>query len=262
MNRRHFLTSGASFLAGAALADSPLPQRSGVPLDQEPLPYDFGALEPFLDAAMVKEHYQKHHAAYVADLHKVLASVHLQAASVSSLLKTVEFLPPRSDRSVMNLGAQPGRLPEQVKQAIRTNGGGHMNHTLFWRYMAPPGSGPDAPEGKLAAAINDAFGSFPRFRKAFAAAALKHVGPGWAWLSYRPDKGLFISTTANEDNPLMQGSVPDAEFGRPILCLDLWEHAYSPKYRGRREDYIAAWWSVVNWPRVAGSYGIVTTTSS
>lgn len=262
MNRRRFLISGGSLLVSPAFSQELAIQRSGVPLDQEPLGYDFKALEPYIDAATMEIHYARHHAAYVANLHKALASVRLEAASVSSLLKTVEFLTPQGDPSVLRLGRQLGKLPEPVKRSIRNNGGGHMNHTLFWRCMAPPGSCQAEPQGRLAADIQATFGGISAFKKAFAAAALQRFGSGWAWLSYRSDVGLFISTTAGQDNPLMKEILPEAEYGRPILCLDLWEHAYYLKYQDRRADYIDAWWNVVNWPRVERTYGIVTTTSS
>ena len=260
MNRRHFLATGGAMLATSAFCSEAVVQRSGVSLDQEPLGYDFGALEPFIDGKTMELHYTQHHAACVRELHRVLQAEHLEAASVTSLLKTVEFLPPHGQRSVLKLEGSMSKLPEKVKLAIRTSGGGHMNHTLFWRYMAPPGSVSPEPRGKLADAINAAFGSLAAFKKAFTEAAMKRFGSGWAWLSFRADCGLFISTTGDQDSPVMKGVVPDAEHGRPILCLDLWEHAYYLKYQYRRADYIEAWWNVVNWPRVERSYHIVTTT--
>lgn len=246
----------------SAFSDEPAFQRSGVPIDQEKLDYDFKALEPHIDALTMEIHYTKHHAAYVANLRKALDSVHLEAASVSSLLRTMDILTPQGEKAVLQLKQSMAGFPEDVKTAIRNNGGGHMNHTLFWRYMAPAGSGPASPQGKLAEALMSTFGGLDEFKKAFTEAAMKHFGSGWVWLTYGQDNKLFISTTANQDNPLMKGVVPDAEYGRPILCLDLWEHAYYLKYQNRRADYVAAWWNVVNWPRVERSYGIVTTTSA
>lgn len=247
-------------LATSVFSSDSVVQRSGVPLGQEPLAYDFGALEPFIDGKTVELHYTKHHAAYVRELHRVLNSVHLEAASVSSLLKTVDFLTPKGHRSVLQLERGLPTLPDKVKLAIRNYGGGHMNHTLLWRYMVPKGTVPSEPQGKLAEAIQTTFGSFESFKKAFAAAAMKHFGSGWAWLSYEMPRGLFISTTPDQDCPLMKGIVPDHEYGRPILCVDLWEHAYYLQYQNRRADYIEAWWNVVNWPRVEKSYNIVTST--
>jgi Fe-Mn family superoxide dismutase len=261
MNRRKFLSTSGSFLATATFPADAAPQRSGVPLDQEPLAYDFKALEPHIDALTMEIHYTKHHAAYVANLHRALDSVNLEAASVTSLLRTVDFLTPKGQRSMLQLREKIDKLPDDVRLAIRNQGGGHMNHTLFWRYMAPPGTGPAGPQGGLAKAIQKKFGSLDEFKKSFTEAAIKRFGSGWAWLSYHTDAGLFISTTPNQDNPLMKGIVPDEEYGRPVLCLDLWEHAYYLKYQNRRADYIAAWWNVVNWTRVEQSYEVVTTTS-
>jgi Fe-Mn family superoxide dismutase len=261
MNRRKFLFTSGSALAATASSANVAPQRSGVALDQEPLGYDFNALEPYIDALTMEIHYTKHHAAYVAKLHRALDSVNLEAASVISLLRTVDFLTPKGQRAVLHLRQKIDKLPDDVRLAIRDQGGGHMNHTLFWRYMAPPGNGPAGPQGKLVKALQTKFGGLDEFKNAFTDAAMKRFGSGWAWLSYRDDTGLFISTTPNQDNPVMKGIVPDEEYGRPVLCLDLWEHAYYLKYQNRRADYIAAWWNVVNWPRVEQSYEVVTTTS-
>lgn len=262
MHRRDFLaTSGAALAASAFSAEAP-PQRSGVPLEQEPLAYDFNALEPFIDAKTMEIHYTKHHAAYVANLRKALDAVHLEAASVSALIRTMDLLLPQGEKAVLQLKQGMQNLPDDFKDAVRNFGGGHMNHTIFWRFMAPAGSVPAEPQGQLADAIMTKFGDLDGFKKAFTEAALKQFGSGWAWLAYHEKNGLFISTTPNQDNPLMKNIVPDAEYGRPVLCLDLWEHAYYLKYQNRRADYIAAWWNVVNWPRVEKSYGIVTTTTS
>jgi superoxide dismutase, Fe-Mn family len=262
MDRRYFLTAGGAAFAASTFSAEPIFSRSGVPLEQEPLSYAFKALEPHIDARTMEIHYKRHHAAYVENLRQALKAVHLEAASVSSLIRTVDYLTPRGEPTMLQLGQSSDILPDDLKFAIRNHAGGHFNHTLFWRYMAPPGSASPEPQGQLAAAIRMTFGGLDEFKKAFTEAAMKRFGSGWAWLSYRSDGGLFISTTENQDNPLMKGVVPDAEYGRPVLCLDLWEHAYYLKYQNRRADYIAAWWNVVNWPRVENSYGIVTTTSS
>jgi superoxide dismutase, Fe-Mn family len=262
MNRRHFLSTAASTLAVSAASGELPVQRSGVPIDQEPLQYEFSALEPHIDAATMEMHYTKCHAGYVAQLHEALDSVNLEAATVTSLLRTMDHLTPQGKKAILQLGEQRDEVPEDVKLALLHNGGGHMNHTLFWRYMAPAGSGPQKPQGGLAEALQAKFGGVGEFKKAFTAAAMKHFGSGWVWLSYRKDAGLFISTTVDENNPLMHGVVPASEYGRPILCLDLWEHAYYGKYRNHRADYVAAWWNVVNWTRVEQSYTVVTTTNA
>jgi Fe-Mn family superoxide dismutase len=263
MNRRQFITTGGSALAGMAYCgEEAPPQPSGVPLDLGPLGYDFDALEPFIDTETMKIHYTKHHASYVANLRCAMDSVHLEAASAISLLHTLDFLTPKGEPAALQLKQSFDRLPDDVKLAIRNNGGGHVNHTLFWRYMAPPGTVPKEPRGKLAEALQKTFGGLDSFKKAFSQAAMKHFGSGWAWLAYRKDAGLFVCTTPNQDNPMMKGIVPEAEYGRPILCLDLWEHAYYLKYQNRRADYIDAWWNLINWPRVERSFAIVTTTSA
>lgn len=232
-------------------------------MNQELLAYNFTALEPYIDAQTMQIHYSVHHAGHVTSLRKALGSVHVEAASASSLVRTMDLLTSRGERTALQLGGDiENGMPDDVRAAIRRSSSAHMNHTLFWRYMAPRGSVPAQPRGKLATALRSEFGSFDQFRHAFAAAAMKRFGSGWAWLSYHKKNGLFISTTADEENPLMMDAVPESEFGRPILCLDLWEHAYYLKYQNRRADYIAAWWNVVNWPRVEQSFAVVTTTSA
>jgi Fe-Mn family superoxide dismutase len=261
MNRRHFLATGGAALAASAISQGPV-QRSGVSIDQEPLGYAFGALEPHIDAATMEIHYMEHHATYVTELRQALDSVHVEAASVPSLLRTLEHLTPHGERAALQLGHRVDKVPDDVRIAITNNAGGHVNHTLFWRYMAPAGSVPAGPQGEFAAALRAEFGGLDEFKKAFTQAAMGRFGSGWVWLSYRKGHGLFISTTADQECPLMHGIVPDNEYGRPVLCLDLWEHAYYLKYQNRRADYIAAWWNVVNWPRVERSYSIVTTTDA
>ena len=140
---------------------------------------------------------------------------------------------------------------------IRNNGGGFVNHSWFWNWMAPAGSGPKGPEGKLGDAIMKSFGSVDGFKKSFAEAATKRFGSGWAWLVAKADGKLIVTSTANQDNPLMQGVVPDEEVGTPILGIDVWEHAYYLKYQNKRPDYITAWWNVVNWAEVAKGYDAV-----
>ena len=194
-----------------------------------PLPYAPTALEPHIDAQTMEIHHGKHHNAYVTNLNAALE----KAPEVAS--KSLEDL-------LKNLTA----VPEAVRTAVRNNGGGHWNHSQFWQWMAPNSGG--TPTGKLADAINKAFGDFEKFKEQFAAAGAGRFGSGWVWLNN--DKGtLSISSSPNQDNPLMDGKPA------PILGLDVWEHAYYLKYQNRRPDYMKAWWNVVNWSEVAKRYG-------
>ena len=187
------------------------------------LPYRFDALAPHIDEQTMRIHHGKHHATYVAKLNGALeAHPDLQGRSAEALVGNLEA------------------LPEGIRTAVRNNGGGHANHTLFWQVMAPNAGGP--PTGVAAAAINGAFGSFDRFKEQFAAAAVGRFGSGWAWL-VKSGGSVSIESTPNQDTPLMNGRVP-------VLGLDVWEHAYYLNYQNRRPDYIAAWWNVVNWAEV------------
>jgi Fe-Mn family superoxide dismutase len=198
-----------------------------------PLPYPKDALEPHIDALTMEIHHGRHHKAYVDNLNKALAGhPALEAKSLEALL------------------ADLASVPENIRTAVRNNGGGHWNHTFFWKIMAPNAGG--APTGDLAAAINAAFGSFDEFKAKFEAAGLGRFGSGWAWLLVNGGK-LEITSTANQDNPLMGKAIAGCE-GRPILGVDVWEHAYYLKYQNRRADYLKAWWNVVNWPEVARLY--------
>ena len=188
------------------------------------LPYDFAALEPHIDAQTMQIHHGKHHQAYVNNLNAALDKhPELHGKSLDDLLKGI------------------ASVPDDIRTAVRNNGGGHHNHSLFWTVMAPKAGG--EPTGALADAIKKAFGDFAKFKEAFAAAGTTRFGSGWAWLTAAGGK-VEISSSANQDSPLMDGKTP-------ILGLDVWEHAYYLKYQNRRPDYIGAWWNVVNWPEVA-----------
>ena len=193
-----------------------------------PLPYDFNALEPFVDAKTMEIHHDKHHAAYVNNLNAALKD-----------------LPEHQGKPIEELIQNLAALPEAVRAAVRNNGGGHANHSLFWLLMKPNGGG--EPTGALADAINADLGGFAAFKEAFAKAGATRFGSGWAWLVVKNGK-LAVLSTPNQDNPLMDGS------GTPILGCDVWEHAYYLHYQNRRPDYIAAWWNTVNWDEVAKLY--------
>ncbi len=189
-----------------------------------PLPYPSNALEPHIDKTTMEIHHDKHHGGYVTNLNKALESApNLQNKSVEDLLAN-------------NLAA----VPDSIKTAVRNNGGGHANHSLFWTLMSPKGGG--APSGQIASVISSNFGSFDSFKEKFAAAAAGRFGSGWAWLVGNNGKFEIVST-ANQDSLLMEGK-------KPILGLDVWEHAYYLKYQNRRAEYITAWWNVVNWDEV------------
>ena len=191
-----------------------------------PLPYDYAALEPHIDEQTMRIHHDKHHAAYVTNLNTALeGQADLQGLSIEALIGKLSA------------------VPEAVRGAVRNNGGGHYNHTLFWELMAPGGA--KAPGGKLADAINAAFGSFDAFKEQFAKAGMSRFGSGWAWLVKGADGKVSIESSPNQDSPVMDGKFP-------VLGCDVWEHAYYLKYQNRRADYLAAWWNVLNWT-VAGS---------
>lgn len=200
------------------------------------LPYAHDALEPIIDATTMQIHHGKHHAAYVAKLNAALEGHdELLAMSIDELCRSLD------------------RVPEAARTAVRNNGGGHCNHAIFWTTMAPAGSGGGGtPTGDLAAAIDAACGSFDGFKQAFTDAAANRFGSGWAWLARADDGSVFVTSTPNQDNPLMAGLVDRP--GTPLLGLDVWEHAYYLKYQNRRPDYIAAWWDVVDWNAVAARY--------
>lgn len=200
------------------------------------LPYDFAALEPVIDSQTMQIHHGKHHGGYVTNLNKAIEG----KASLES--KSLEAL-------IADLTA----VPEDIRVAVRNNGGGHANHSMFWQIMAPPGNGGGGePTGELLSAINANFGSVAELKSKINDAATKRFGSGWAWLVVKNGK-LTVGSTANQDNPLMGDAVAGFS-GKPILGVDVWEHAYYLKYQNRRPDYLAAWWGVVNWAKVAELY--------
>lgn len=204
-----------------------------MPHELPTLPYPKEALEPHLDALTMEIHHGRHHKAYVDNLNKALAGqADLEAKTLDDLLR--------------NLAA----VPENLRGAVRNNGGGHYNHSGFWKWMAPNAGG--APAGKLADDVKAAFGSFDDFKARFEAAGLGRFGSGWVWLVNHAGK-LEIVSTANQDNPIMGKAVAGCE-GRPLLGCDVWEHAYYLKYQNKRADYLKAWWNVVNWAEVAKGY--------
>jgi Fe-Mn family superoxide dismutase len=191
------------------------------------LPYAFDALEPHIDAKTMEIHHDKHHGAYVTNLNKALdASPDLQKWSIDDICRKIND------------------VPEAIRTAVRNNGGGHWNHSMFWKIMKKGGGGD--PKGPVADAIKSAFGSFGDFRDKFNAAGMGRFGSGWAWLTIKDGK-LAIESTPNQDNPLMAG-------GKVVMGVDVWEHAYYLKYQNRRADYLAAWWNVVNWDAINDLY--------
>jgi len=193
-----------------------------------PLPYAYEALEPHIDAETMHLHHDKHHAAYVNNLNAAL-----------------EKHPELADKSPEDLVRDLNSVPEDIRTAVRNNGGGHVNHTMFWQIMGPNGGG--QPAGALAEAINKAFGDFDSFKQQFNDAGTKRFGSGWAWLCRDSSGNLHIESTANQDNPLSEDHFP-------IMGNDVWEHAYYLKYQNRRPEYLGAWWNVVNWGEVNKRY--------
>ncbi|NJP07419.1 MAG: superoxide dismutase [Chloroflexaceae bacterium] len=192
------------------------------------LPYGEHMLIPHIDAVTMNIHHTKHHGGYVSKLNSAL-----------------EAYPDWATKSIEEILQSLDSVPENIRTAVRNNGGGHANHTLFWQIMSPDGGG--EPTGDLAQAINSTFGSFDGFKEQFAAAAVGRFGSGWAWLVVDASGNLAVTSTPNQDSPLSEGL-------KPILGLDVWEHAYYLNYQNRRPDYISAWWNVVNWPKVAELY--------
>jgi Fe-Mn family superoxide dismutase len=194
------------------------------------LPYDYNALEPHIDEETMHLHHDKHHQAYVTQVNNALEGTDSADKPIEEVLKDLSS------------------VPEDKRTAVRNNGGGHYNHSLFWEWMSPDGGG--EPDGELASAIESAFGSFDDFKAKFKDAGVKRFGSGWAWLVH-DGSGLTIVSTANQDNPVSDGQTP-------LLGVDVWEHAYYLKYNNRRPDYLDAWWNVVNWSKVAEAFSKVS----
>ncbi|WP_228051619.1 superoxide dismutase [Sphaerospermopsis aphanizomenoides] len=227
LNRRHFLvllgaSAGAFLLDSCAAAETSPPRISTIELP--PLPYAYDALEPHIDARTMQFHHDKHHAAYVNNLNKALDKYpELKNKTVEQLLQNLD------------------NVPADIRTTVRNNGGGHVNHSMFWKIMKPNGGG--EPTREIATAINDNFGSFADFKKQFNEAGGGRFGSGWVWLVRNKNGKLEITTTANQDSPLMEGKYP-------IFGNDVWEHAYYLKYQNRRPEYLDAWWNVVNWDEI------------
>lgn len=200
-----------------------------------PLAYDYAALEPHIDAQTMEIHYSRHHQTYVNNLNTALEGSEYAQWPLDDLLVKIES------------------LPQPLRQAVRNNGGGHANHSLFWQVMSPKGGG--LPQGALAAAIDRDLGGFENFKTEFTKAAISRFGSGWAWLSVDRSGKLHVESSANQDNPLMQGI---GSGNTPILGLDVWEHAYYLKYQNRRPEYIAAFYNVVDWNEVARRFATAT----
>ena len=198
-----------------------------MPFELPPLPYAYNALEPHIDEQTMRIHHDKHHGTYVTNLNKALESApNLQGKTIEALLTDLDA------------------VPENIRMAVRNNGGGHYNHTMFWEIMKPGGT---SPGGGLAAAIAAAFGSLDKMKEAINSAGAGRFGSGWVWLVLDKDGKLAVTSTPNQDTPLAAGQ-------KPVMGVDVWEHAYYLKYQNRRADYLQAWWNTVNWTEVAARY--------
>lgn len=245
LNRRHFLslmgaTTGAASLSVLGVSSLPfakpvaaLTRRNSFAQASEtftlpPLPYAYDALAPHIDKETMEFHHDKHHAAYVKNLNAAVDKYpELKVMTAEELLRQINT------------------VPEDIRTTVRNNGGGHVNHSMFWEIMAPDAGG--VPTGAIANAIRETFGSFEAFQQAFNDAGTKQFGSGWAWLVMMPDGKLSVTSTANQDSPLMEGLYP-------IMGNDVWEHAYYLSYRNRRDEYLNAWWNVINWDEVNRRY--------
>ncbi|BAY11058.1 superoxide dismutase [Calothrix sp. NIES-2098] len=239
INRRHFLFllavgTGTFALDGCATAEQspsassssplPTPNTTQGAIQLPPLPYAYNALEPHIDARTMEFHHDKHHATYVKNLNAAL-----------------EKYPQLKSRTVEELLRKLDTVPADVRKTVRNNGGGHVNHSMFWQIMKPQGGG--EPTGAISSAINENFGSFAAFKKQFNEAGASQFGSGWVWLVRNTNGKLEVNTTANQDSPISAGKYP-------ILGNDVWEHAYYLNYQNRRADYLEAWWNVVNWDEI------------
>src|SRR5438045_608311 len=220
------LLLGSRVRRGAYLCGRERPKGDGMPYELPPLPYDYNALEPTIDEQTMRIHHGKHHQAYVDNVNKALEGTEWDGKPIEQVL------------GLLN------ELPDDKQTAVRNNGGGHANHSLFWSIMKPGGGG--APSGALGDAIDDVFGGIEQLKEQVNDAGVKRFGSGWSWLVW-DGTGLAVVSTPNQDSPLLNDDVP-------LLGIDVWEHAYYLKYQNRRPDYLAAWWEVVNWDEVARRY--------
>jgi len=249
LSRRNLLGGAAAFGAGAALASLPRLSRGANQATPEaspaaspaatgphtlpPLPYDYAALEPHIDTLTMQIHHDRHHATYVTNLNTAVSTLpDLHSLSPEDLIRDLT------------------QVPEDQRTAVRNNGGGHVNHTMFWEIMKPGGGGP--PIGAVAQAIDAAFGGLPGMQQQVNQAGLTRFGSGWTWVVVGADGQLAVMSTPNQDTPLMAGTVEPA--GTPILGIDVWEHAYYLKYQNKRADYLTAWWNTINWDAVNQRY--------
>ncbi|GET39882.1 superoxide dismutase [Microseira wollei] len=218
------VTIGACKASGDNLGGTDVAQSTTNYVELPPLPYAYDALEPHIDARTMQIHHDKHHAAYVTNLNAAIAKYpQLKTQSLKALLKDINT------------------VPKDIRTTVRNNGGGHDNHSMFWSIMKPNGGG--EPTGAIASAIQQSFGSFDNFKKQFNAAGTKRFGSGWVWLVRTKDGKLQVTSTANQDSPLIEGNYP-------IMGNDVWEHAYYLKYQNRRAEYLDAWWNVLNWDEI------------
>lgn len=206
--------------------------------EQKPLPFALDDLAPAMEKHTLEFHYGKHHAAYVANLN-------------AALEKEPSFDAPSCPGCLLR---RLDDVPAPIRTAVRNNGGGHFNHTFFWNELRPAAPSPRVPAGALAEAIEKSFGSFSAFKEKFSAAAMTHFGAGWAWLVAKSDGSLAVVSTPNQDCPLMPKSISGDAHGHPLLTLDLWEHAYYLQYQNRKTDYVAAFWSIVDWNQAENHY--------
>src|SRR5205085_8553001 len=216
-------------------------ERYPMAFELPPLPYDYNALEPYIDTQTMQLHHDKHHQTYVTNLNNALQSASDTALGPHVMQGQTQFASMSVDEVVRHIND----VPDSIRTAVRNNAGGHSNHSMFWQIMKPNGGG--EPTGALASAIQQAFGSFDQFKAAFNDAGAKRFGSGWVWLVLDKNGKLQVTSTANQDSPLVEGLFP-------VMGNDVWEHAYYLKYQNRRPEYLNAWWNVVNWDEIARRY--------